>query len=433
MTASENATSAMSRSASPDLEEQFAADIELWTRQALAEGAGSYTQLLGALPGVDPVLLAPVLEALCGHRAVGDVARRLAAESRVSSHEPLTATERPVPHPLEYYWANDRASLDFLANELGDTTQPGDRVVYLGAPNIWRHGAVRLPDRRHVLLDRSRRRTDALAGSVSGDVAIICMDVLADELPDVSARVVVMDPPWYTEHLKSFLWAGAALAVDGGALLSSYPPLGTRPGMSAERAQFLSWANGAGLRLVRDEPGVLRYVSPAFERSAYAAAGLPGVPSVWRCGDLLTFATNSPTVPRPGVSNREEWSQYSIREIPICVRHHPSPRDGVPRVSASPPLLESLVDGDVLPSVSRRDPLRAAVSVWSSRNRVFGTGNQPAVHAICAALENGQDPVSALSAQTGRPVAPIEAENVRSVAERLLRLVNLEREEHMLA
>ncbi len=422
----------MSRSASTDLEAQFAADIELWTRRALAEGIDSYAELLRSLPGVDPVLLAPVLDALASDTLIGHSARQVIDESGAASNEAPGATERPVPHPLEYYWANDRASLELLAIELARTTQPGDRIAYLGAPNVYRHAAGRFRDRGHVLLDQSRRRTAALAESASGDAAIICINILRDELPDVAAQAVVMDPPWYTEHLRSFLWAGASIAGGGGTLLSSYPPLGTRPGMGAERAGFLSWAHAAGQRLARDQPGLLRYVSPAFESSACAAAGLPGVPPVWRCGDLLTFSAAAPIVPRPTVTDSEDWSQYSIREIPIFVRHHPDTGDGFLSLSTSLPLLERIVDGDVLPSVSRREPLRAAVSVWSSRNRVFGTANLPAVHAICAALEREHEPLSALSAQNGGALGAVEAENVRSAAERLLGLVSQEREEHML-
>jgi hypothetical protein len=430
---SANGTSAMSGSASAERDEQFLADIERWTRRALADGASDYNELLRGLPGVDPVLLAPVLHLLLDDPALQDLAARLTGESQAASGELPAVTELPVPHPLEYYWANDAASLELLAGKLTGAARPGDSIVYLGAPNVCRYAAAQLSDRRHVLLDRSRARTAALVESLSGQVTIICMDLLVDELPEVSAQAVVMDPPWYPEHLESFLWAGARLCRPAGTVFSSYPPAGTRPGMNAELSGFLAWARDAGLRLLRHEPGVLRYLSPAFERSAYAAAGLPGVASAWRSGDLLTFKAGAPSVPRPVAASLEEWCSYSIREIPIFVRQHRGRPTAVGAQTATSPLLHSIVEGDVLPSVSRREPLRAAVSLWSSRNRVLGSTELPAVHAICAALEHGLDPITALAALNGGALAHTQAENVRAASEHLLRLVNLEREEHMIA
>lgn len=428
----------MSPSVPGEQPDSFEALIERWTRDALlVRRPSGYGALLRSLPGVDPVLLAPILEVLAGDPTVGRSCQELASESKRDQAAPPAPTERPVPHPLEYYWANDQGSLDLLAGRLADATQPGDRLLYMGAPNVCRHASVLLADRRHVLLDASRPRTEALARSASEQVAIICVDLLSGQLPDLTAQAVVMDPPWYPEHLKSFLWAAATLAVPGASLMCSYPPLGTRPGMNHERAEFVDWARKAGIALVLDAPGALGYLSPSFERAAYAAAGLPGVPVDWRSGDLLTFTANPEPggllVPRPTVGEHEQWTQYSLREIPIWVRSHPWLAEDPIDVGEATPLLESIVEGDVLPSISRREPMRAAVSVWSSRNRVLATSNLPAVHALCAALQDLEDPVFALSARTGGALTPGQLENVGGAAERLLALANLERAEHMLA
>jgi hypothetical protein len=37
--------------------------------------------------------------------------------------------------------------------------------------------------------------------------------------------------------------------------------------------------------------------------------------------------------------------------------------------------LVSLIEGDILPTVSRRDPRRRLADVWTSGNRIFRTGN----------------------------------------------------------
>src|SRR5262249_44212782 len=38
------------------------------------------------------------------------------------------------------------------------------------------------------------------------------------------------------------------------------------------------------------------------------------------------------------------------------------------------PLLAEIVPGDVLPSVSRRDPRSQNIALWTSGNRIFGSG-----------------------------------------------------------
>jgi hypothetical protein len=57
----------------------------------------------------------------------------------------------------------------------------------------------------------------------------------------------------------------------------------------------------------------------------------------------------------------------------------------------------SLIDGDILPTVSRRDPRRRAAQAWTSGNRIFGTGNpqlllEAAISCTGAATGSGVQP-----------------------------------------
>ena len=59
--------------------------------------------------------------------------------------------------------------------------------------------------------------------------------------------------------------------------------------------------------------------------------------------------------------------------------------------------LVSIVAGDVLPSVSRRDPRRSPANVWTSGNRVFRTNNpqlllEAAILCACEAMGSGIQP-----------------------------------------
>src|SRR5262249_1501341 len=147
----------------------------------------------------------------------------------------------------------------------------------------------------------------------------------------------------------------------GAHVLVSFPPVGTRPGIESERNELATIADGLGFRLVAFHEGSLRYDSPVFERNALRSAGMPELDSDWRCGDLLTYVcVGDSAAPRPEASRDEGiWEEVQIREVRIKIRQDK-------RHSLLDPALVSVIPGDVLPSVSRRDPRRTEIDVWTS-------------------------------------------------------------------
>jgi len=93
-------------------------------------------------------------------------------------------------------------------------------------------------------------------------------------------------------------------------------------------------------------------------------------------------------------------------------------------------LLRSVVAGDVLHTVSSREPSRAEVDIWTSLNRVWASTNPLALRAICRALAERADPLAAVEADLSRRLEAVEAEHVRAAADRLTAIVKREREEH---
>jgi hypothetical protein len=93
-------------------------------------------------------------------------------------------------------------------------------------------------------------------------------------------------------------------------------------------------------------------------------------------------------------------------------------------------LLKPLVEGEVLKSVSRRDPVRDRVDVWTSLNRVYSSSHPGAVQAICRALTENTDVVCAVERDLGRKLAADESAAARAAAERLAAVVARERQEH---
>jgi hypothetical protein len=418
--------SAMSRSPA-DEQEDFARRVATWIADSLATDHVSLGSLVRGLPAVDPTTVATVLRELAAGQGPGsETARKLIKASAMAPATTAPTVERPLPHPLDFYWAFNPESTQALLDELATATQPGDLIAYLGAPNLFARAMERLADRDHVLLDRSVPRTDALSSRGGRTVRL---DLLQDAIPYLGADAAVLDPPWYPGHMRGFLWAAARVSGDGATIMATLPPAGTRPRAKAEVAEVLRWAADHGLRMVRQQTGAVRYLSPPFELASHRAAGLGGIPIDWRSGDLVSFrreeasAKDRPTAPEEhGV-----WLPFIIEEIPIWVRERTA---GAVRIDA--PLLESMLAGDVLRSVSSRDPIRERIDVWTSLNRVWASPCPLVVQSVCRALAEKGNPVNAVEADLGRSASPPERKCVRRAVDDLTNVVARERREHQL-
>jgi head-tail adaptor len=80
--------------------------------------------------------------------------------------------------------------------------------------------------------------------------------------------------------------------------------------------------------------------------------------------------------------------------------------------------------------VSRRDPNRRKVDIWTSLNRVWASKHPLALQAICRALAERSDSLAAVQADLSRELEPAERKHVRAVADHLSGIVKREREEH---
>jgi hypothetical protein len=387
--------------------ERFEARLKRRCLEGLGRGYG-FAALLDSLEGADPLASLGVLREVAadGSSSAGG-ARRCVEEASLAAPPP-PPSELPIVHPLDYHWRFSPATVDRLLDRAADLSAPGDTVVFLGTPSLCRPTAERLPGRRCVMLDRDRRIVEVVrAGTV---VEAHTVDLLVDPLPDLEAKVAIADPPWYPEAFDGFAAAAAQMLGTGGALILSFPASLTRPGVEGERADFLDRAATLGLDRAGHERLALRYETPPFEFAAMGAAGLPSPPPEWRRGDLLTLGlcrrVNRPRCPQGAA---EPWLAHQFEQIPVRVR---------PSAPASgSQLIGTLLAGDILPSVSRRSPLRSEAALWTSRNRVFVSSDPRRLAEILAAAERGE------------PQAGAAAE----VLARVRSLVALERREHGLA
>jgi hypothetical protein len=392
--------------------DEFEHALDNWVRAAFAHGVRSFPELVAALPGAYPTDIT---------RSV----RRLQASVPSGWHDgPAVPAPQihapagwPVEHPLDFDW---RFTPQTSALLLG-RCRTGTPLTFLGAPSLAREAARRGRRSGITLIDRNPTVVAAVLRSCPG-VTAVCTDLVRGApVKDGSAGVVVADPPWYPEHTAAFLWAASRLTRLGGRVLLSLPPEGTRPGIQAERADVICTAVSFGLRLVGIEPRTLAYRMPPFEHNALVAAGLASVPNDWRHGDLATFSVVEKTgQPRPPASpESDDWEEQVVRSVRIKCRKRPAGdfRD---------PTLSSLVAGDMLISVSRRDPARAAVDVWTSGNRVFRCSGPAVFLTILYGLAHDREPEKAVSEALGRGLSEVESTLVRRAASQAVDLVRRE-------
>ena len=236
-------------------------------------------------------------------------------------------------------------------------------------------------------------------------------------------------------RVTSFIWAACELLRPSGHLLISLPPTGTRPGIESELEYLLNWSQQEfGLSLVNIERGVLPYRTPLFEQNALRAENILNFPREWRRGDLWIFKANKGTPRRPlrtlisgGTTHISEvWDEVALLGMRVRFRK----QENILPVFVDP-ALNSIVDGDVLPSVSRRDPRRGLVNVWTSGNRVFSSQGTHILGAIMRAISANQSPHNQVAIQIGRELKTSESGLISNTVRQLIEIARFERSESL--
>lgn len=374
----------------------FSRLVDTWISIATAGGVHTFDELVESLPGVFPSIAMERLRNTHNGRGSSPLQ---------NSNPPIRPSlidwpELPIPHPLDFTWWFDRCSADRIVRLAVELTQRSDRVVFLGAPTLYLSGCSGRIDRKLALLDADRAVVSGL-GSPNRDCQAVLCDLLADELPEMTAQLVVADPPWYLDELKHFLWAARQLCQLGSILLFSCPPRGTRPGVEQEIVEIFDWARQLGFELESIGRGGLCYLSPPFEQNALRAGGMSQVSRTWRHGDLVRFTCcNVSQAGRPATKRRSEWWEETLQGVRIRIR---------PQVELNGDVhLKCLVEGDILSSVSRRENIRNSVEVWTSGNRIFTCENRAALRELLRAMKEERDPATATATLLNHPLSAQE-------------------------
>lgn len=278
------------------------------------------------------------------------------------------------PHPLDYDWRFTPAT----SERIGSLLPKQGATLLLGTHSVVPFVPKSDPD-SVVLVDWNPLIAESTKSHFVADLRHEEFSIPAG----MGFSAVVIDAPWYPDDL--FAWIGHAIRyLDvGGLMLVVLWPENTRPTASRERQEILEFLSGIGRTAVYTE--FVRYTTPPFERIALTHAGVPVGPE-WRSGDLVAVRLDNRIVPpqvRPSTDSAAQWCRFSIdsRQIAIRTSRFNSAESVAPTLT---PIANA--DGWVLPSVSRRDPRRPFIDIWTSRGFAAQATNPEAFIAALTAL-----------------------------------------------
>lgn len=280
-----------------------------------------------------------------------------------------------TPHPLDFEWRNSSFSLNNLLQKITDMTQPNDKLLFLGMPTLFATAILKDLPRTVRLIERN---TPIIRGLKKINTDEKRFQTIEDDIFTIPPshvsghQCVVMDPPWYTPHFFQFMWLAASAVSFGGLVAISLPPINTRPNIIDERLEWFGFCKELGLCLESLEPQRLQYAMPFFEFNAFRAAGITNILPFWRKGDLAIFRKiNNVVIDRPENEQiTKDWIEREYKNCRIRVK-------SLAKKSAKTEelFIDSLVKGDILPTVSARDERRSNANLWTSGNRIFKTNN----------------------------------------------------------
>jgi hypothetical protein len=214
-----------------------------WIEKRVAEhvllGVSDFGALVSLLPGVYPT---DVLEALrrldtAPERNSG-VEHLVQSSSRDASPQEWNSVTLglPHPHPLDYEWRFGPEAVDLLAERCSSLTTSSASVALVATPTVAVAGSIAFGARpiAYFGADTALLTQIGLSKHVR---KVVQVDLLMRNRSARRYGVVVMDPPWYEEHLLRFLWFGSSLTRLGGSILLAMPALGTRPGVADKHAR----------------------------------------------------------------------------------------------------------------------------------------------------------------------------------------------------
>lgn len=392
-------------------DDDFTGRLERWLRSLDDTIISDISAVLGISPGYYPTTLAACWLKEMQRRGISEVLGQGTGQGVFAL---------PVCHPSDYEWRFTARSKRELLTRATDGLADGAMVVHLGTPSTYMEGVLQAGRFRHVLIERNAAVIASLPDATSEWHEVVRVDLNTEDAPAREAQAAILDPPWYPSDTLIFLRAAAGTTAPGARILLCQPTEATRPGVTEEREQLLAALPRFGFTLAAVEPSSVRYEMPHFELiSLKSAAPTLEIPSDWRSGDLLILERSGAVEP---------VSLTPFPEFPFTERTFGPVRLKL-RKTVGPDLAE-LVPGDVLDTVSRRDPIRSQIGIWTSGNRVFGLAH---VEAIGNLIDSCHTDLMNAAFTLERTLQCAEQSGVPAdVARRLFGVLLVELQEHLL-
>jgi hypothetical protein len=290
----------------------------------------------------------------------------------------MSSANLPVGHPGDYEWRFTESTADMLLSMVSDPMDRGGTIMHVGAPTTFMLGIRAYHQYRHVLLDSNISLINALMPQKRREDEIVRVDLSAKAIRGFNAAAAIVDPPWYPGDTIVFLSAISNACCDGASILLCQPTEATRPGVNEERQNLLSELIALGLEHTGTQVARVRYLTPHFEAMSLAMTLRDvSVPAVWRKGDLLLLKKTAPCE-REITPAQPDYVWREARFGPVRIKLRSSGAND----------LESIVPGDVLDTVSRRDPVRARIGFWTSGNRVFNLAHPMRIASFIGLCHN---------------------------------------------
>lgn len=397
----------------------FAGQVDIWVREAIgSRHRPTFAGLLKTLPGVYPTEVLLSLRRLNSLRIISDdYLGLLMAEAET----PIVSTGREavqgavggfcdlgqLEHPLDFEWRFSKPALEAILVTISSLyRRKRANVLCLGCPSVFAFGRKHSPEHTFLLWDKNA----GAMGQLAETQFLASVDLVHDDAPPLSADLAVLDPPWYNDYYKLFIWTALRTLRPGGRIILSFPPVGTRPSAESDWAEVLGWSQECGLLLESVSKAALPYRTPLFEINALKVTGLHGAPLDWRRGNLVVLRLNTPMQqPRPRQPDgTARWQEYRFGMVRFKVRTD---------VVGTAPTLGPTGESEVLASVSSRHPHRLGANLVTSGNRFMQSAFPERLAFHCRELGE------TFAAQRG------EDSETDPIRHELLRLIGLEQAE----
>lgn len=276
-----------------------------------------------------------------------------------------------MPHCLDYEWWFTHGGREQVAQILfyNNPLPAPEKVAFVGSPLFGAFASALVPESQVHILDKSEATLDAIKDGVNANMVHLVHYDAEHQLPQELigiADMVFFDPPWYVDYYDLFLRRSMQLSFGHYATVAFVLfPLLTRPDSLQERKNTLEIAMSYGLSLVSMASHVAHYYTPQFEQESLKEKGIDA--KNWRRGDLAMFISDGTRLPENITLRVEdsEWMETIIGKVKVKVRI----KDEDVKAYIPPKLVDFAEGSVALPSVSRRDPLRSEIDVWTSTQR----------------------------------------------------------------